>query len=119
MRQHGFGEAELGRAKASMLARYERAYNERDKSESPGLADELVRHFLIAEGAPGIEVEVELVKRFLPAITAAETAAAAREFITEDNRVLISTAPEKPGLGPRQRPEGSLSLRAITTRSAL
>ena len=62
MRQHGFGEAELGRAKAGMLARYERAYNERDKSESAALADELVRHFLIAEAAPGIEVEVDLVQ---------------------------------------------------------
>jgi zinc protease len=100
VRQHGFGEAELGRAKASMMARYERLYNERDKSESPGLADELVRHFLVGEGAPGIEVEFELVKRFLPTITAAETAAVAREYITEQNRVVLSTAPEKSGLAP-------------------
>ncbi len=104
VRQHGFGEAELARAKASMMAGYERAYNERDKSESPNLADELVRHFLIAEGAPGIEVEVELVKRFLPTITAAETAAIAREYITEDNRVVLSTAPEKAGLTPVSEP---------------
>jgi zinc protease len=100
VRQHGFGEAELGRAKASMLAGYERAYNERDKSESPGLADELVRNFLIGEGAPGIEMEVELVKRFLPGITAAEIAALARQYITDENRVVISTAPEKAGLAP-------------------
>ena len=100
VRQHGFGEAELGRAKATMLAGYERAYNERDKSESPDLADELVRHFLVAEGAPGIEVEVDLVKKFLPTITAAETAAMARELITEENRVVLSTAPEKAGLTP-------------------
>ena len=100
VRQHGFGEAELSRAKAGMMARYERAYNERDKSESPDLADELVRHFLIAEGAPGIEVEVDLVRKFLPSITAAETAAIAREYITEENRVVLSTAPEKAGLKP-------------------
>jgi zinc protease len=100
VRQHGFGEAELGRAKASMLAGYERAYNERDKSRSESLADELVRHFLIAEGAPGIEFEFDMVKRFLPTITAAETAAVAREFITEENRVVLSTAPEKAGLAP-------------------
>ena len=91
VRQHGFGEAELGRAKAGMLARYERAYNERDKSESDGLADELVRHFLVAEAAPGIEMEVDLVKKFLPTITAAETATLAREFITDGNRVVIAT----------------------------
>ena len=100
VRQHGFGEAELARAKASMLAGYERAYNERDKSESPGLADELVRNFLIGEGAPGIEMEVELVKRFLPGITAAEAAAMARQYITDENRVVLSTAPEKAGLAP-------------------
>jgi zinc protease len=100
VRQHGFGEAELARAKAGMLANYERAYNERDKSESPGLADELVRHFLVGEGAPGIEFEFDMVKKFLPAITAAETAAVGREFITDNNRVVLSTAPEKPGLAP-------------------
>ena len=100
VRQHGFGEAELARAKASMLARYERSYNERDKAESPDLADELVRHFLVAEGAPGIEFEFDMVKKFLPTITAAETAAVGREFITENNRVVLSTAPEKAGLAP-------------------
>src|SRR6185295_1946015 len=90
----------LARAKASMLARYERSYNERDKAESPDLADELVRHFLVAEGAPGIEFEYDLVKKFLPTITAAETAAVGREFITEADRVVLSTAPEKAGLTP-------------------
>ena len=100
VRQHGFGEAELGRAKASMLARYERAYNERDNSESDGLADELVRNFLTAEAAPGIEVEVDLVRKFLPTITSTEVAALAREFITDENRVVIATAPEKPELKP-------------------
>jgi len=98
VRQHGFGEAELARAKASMLARYERLYNERDNTESAPLADELVRHFLIAEAAPGIEAEVELLKQFLPTITAGEVAALAREYVTEENRVVIATAPEKPEL---------------------
>ena len=83
-----------------MMAGYERAYNERDKAESPGLADELVRNFLIGEGAPGIEMEVELVKRFLPGITATEIAALARQYITEENRVVLSTAPEKAGVAP-------------------
>src|SRR5919201_1909094 len=42
VRQFGFGDAELERVKKATLASYERAYNERDKSESPGLASELV-----------------------------------------------------------------------------
>jgi zinc protease len=96
--QHGFGDAELDRAKRGMLARYERAYNERDKAESGPFASELIRHFLVAEAAPGIEAEVDLVRRFLPTITAQETAALAREIITEDNRVVLATAPERSGL---------------------
>jgi len=111
VRQHGFGEAELGRAKASMLARYERLYNERDNSESGDLADELVRHFLVAEAAPGIEMEVDLVKKFLPTITAAETATLAREFITDGNRVVIASAPEKAGVAKVSETALSDSLR--------
>jgi zinc protease len=117
VRQHGFGEAELGRAKASMLARYERAYNERDNSESGPLADELVRNFLTAEAAPGIEVEVDLVRKFLPTITAAEVATLAREFITDENRVVIATAPEKPELKPVSETALSNALRTGLTAS--
>ena len=117
VRQHGFGEAELGRAKASMLARYERAYNERDNAESGPLADELVRNFLIAEAAPGIEVEVDLVRKFLPTITAAEVAALARAMIADENRVVIATAPEKPELKPVTETALATALRGGLTAS--
>jgi zinc protease len=96
--QHGFGEAELDRAKRGTLARYERAFNERDKAESGPLAAELVRHFLNNEAAPGLEAEVALVRRLLPTITAAETAALAKEMVTEENRVVLATAPARDGL---------------------
>ncbi|HEY1305003.1 MAG TPA: insulinase family protein [Vicinamibacterales bacterium] len=98
VRQHGFGEAELDRAKRNQLAGYERAYNERDKSQSEPLTSELVRHYLQGEAAPGIALEVQLARRFLSTITAAETAAIVREFVTDANRVVIATAPEKAGL---------------------
>jgi zinc protease len=98
VQQHGFGEAELDRAKRSLLAAYERAYNERNTSESSGYATELVRHFLADEAVPGIERELELVKRFLPAITTVEAAGLARELLPATNRVVIATAPRKTGL---------------------
>jgi len=100
VRQFGFGEAELERVKKSTVAAYERAYNERDKSESPGLASELVSLFLNDVPAPGIAVEYELAKRFVPTITTTETAALARELVTETNRVVIVVAPEKKGVTP-------------------
>lgn len=97
VRQHGFGEAELDRARRATLASFERAYNERDTSESEGFASELLRHYLTEEAAPGIERELELARRFLSTITAAETGALARELVTDDNRVVLASAPEKPG----------------------
>ena len=100
VRQFGFGDAELERVKKGTLASYERAYNERDKSESPGLASELVALFLNDVPASGIATEYELAKRFVPTITTTETAALARELVTDTNRVVIVVAPEKKGVTP-------------------
>src|ERR1044072_172574 len=93
--QFGVADAELDRVKKATLASYERAYNERDKSESPGLASELVSLFLNDVPAPGIALEFALAKRFVPTITTTETAALARELVTDTNRVVISVSPEK------------------------
>lgn len=98
LRQHGFGEAELDRAKRDVVATYERAYNERDKSQSGGHASELLRHFLTGEAAPGIAAEMELMRRLLPPITVAELNALVREFLGDDNRVILASTPEKEGV---------------------
>ena len=98
VRQHGFGEAELDRAKRSAIATYERAYNERSTTESDGYASELLRNYLSGEAAPGIEIELNLVRQFLPTITAEEIGALARELFSDRNRVVIATSPEKAGL---------------------
>jgi zinc protease len=100
VRQHGFGEAELDRAKQDMLASYERAYNERDKSQSDGYADELVRLFLNDEASPGIAAERDMARQFIPTITAAEAGALGRSLATETNRVVLAMAPQKAGLAP-------------------
>ena len=99
VRQLGFGEAELERARKVMLAGYERAYNERDKAESGGLVNELVSLFLEGEPAPGIEVEYQLAQRFVPTITAAEAKAVVEKWTpAEGNKVILTVAPEKEGL---------------------
>jgi zinc protease len=98
VRQHGFGEAELDRARRSALASYERAYNERNTTESSGYASELLRHYLSEEAAPGIEIELGLVREFLPTISAREIGTLAGEIFSDRNRVVISSTPEKTGL---------------------
>ena len=100
VRQHGFGAAELERAKAATLATYERAFNERSTSESSGYASELLRHFLVDEPAPGIEAELAIVREYLPTITVDDAAAFAREMLPEANRVVIATSPDKAGVTP-------------------
>ncbi len=72
IKKFGFTAAELERAKASVMANYEKMYNERDKTESRIRVEELVRHFLTNEPAPGIAWEYNLVKNNLPQITLAE-----------------------------------------------
>lgn len=93
----GVATPELDRARLSLLAGYERAYNERNTAESPTLANELVRHFLQDEPAPGIAYEFELAKRFVPAVTAEEVTTLLQRLIRDDNRVVLGVAPAAPG----------------------
>ncbi len=71
-KEFGFTEAELKRAKASLLAGYEKEFNERDKTESAQLTQELIRHFLTNEPVPGIEWEFAFTQQVLPGITLRE-----------------------------------------------
>ncbi|MGH9174686.1 MAG: M16 family metallopeptidase, partial [Vicinamibacterales bacterium] len=95
MQQFGFGADELDRARAALLASFERAYKERDTSENPGYANEYVRAFLEREPIPGIEFEYKIASTFLPTITLAEVMAETRKLIHDDNRVVVVVAPEK------------------------
>ncbi len=98
VQQFGFSAAELDRAKRGLLAGYERAYNDRTTAESPSLANELVRHFLQGEPAPGIAYEFQLAQRFVPAVTLDEVTALMKGLIRDDSRVVLGTAPAKPGV---------------------
>ncbi len=72
VKQFGFTQSELDRAKAMMMASYEKNYNERDKTESKTRVEELVRHFLTAEPVPGTEWEYNYAKSTLPGISLAD-----------------------------------------------
>ncbi|MDP2320175.1 MAG: insulinase family protein [Acidobacteriota bacterium] len=114
MQQFGFSDEELNRARAGLLAGYERAFKERDTAENPGLANEYVRHFLEQEPIPGIEFEYQIASTYLPTVTAAEVSALAKGLITDENRVVLGVAPEKKDTPPPS-PE---MLRAAIARAA-
>ncbi len=100
VREHGFNQSELDRNKREMAAYYEQAFNERDKSESGGFADEYVRHFLEGEPAPGIDYEYRLVQSVLPGISLQEVTTLARSRLSDQSRVVLAVQPEKPNLPP-------------------
>ncbi|MBK8143943.1 MAG: insulinase family protein [Bacteroidetes bacterium] len=72
IKKFGFTQAELDRAKSSVMAGYEKSYNERDKTESSARVNELVRHFLTNEPVPGIAWEYNLIKAKMKDINLAE-----------------------------------------------
>src|SRR5262249_53432006 len=98
VKEHGFGAAELDRAKKWTLAGYERAYSERDKSESGSYAQEDINYFLQNEPTPGIEYEYQLGKALIPSITAADVNAAARTLMGAPSQVVLAVSPQKPNL---------------------
>ncbi|MDR0763477.1 MAG: insulinase family protein [Bacteroidales bacterium] len=96
--KYGFLESELSRAKESMLKRYETMAKEADKTNSDAYAREYTRNFLKGEAMPGIAYEYEMVKQLLPTVSLADVSKAAQDGITENNCVVIITAPEKEGV---------------------
>jgi zinc protease len=98
VKRHGFTAAELERAKKNTLSNYEKAYNNRDKTESENYVQEYINHFLEQEPTPGIEKEFEYVKSILPGITIEELNGITRRFKDEKNKFVFVMGPDpKPG----------------------
>jgi zinc protease len=96
--QFGFTASELDRAKKNLINRYESQYNEREKTPSARLVSEYVQNFLEEEPVPGIAFEYEFVKKILPTIQLAEINPLTKIFVTDENRVITITLPEKTGV---------------------
>jgi zinc protease len=94
----GFTESELEREKANILRGMERVWADRANRTSGSYAGEYTRAFLEDESIPGIEYEWELYQRFLPGITLDEVNRLAEDWLTDDNRVVLLTGPEKDGV---------------------
>ncbi|MEP6468010.1 MAG: insulinase family protein, partial [Parafilimonas sp.] len=77
VKQYGFTDAELDRAKKRQLSFIEQSYNNRDKNESANYVQEYIDNFLTQEPSPGITVEYNLNNTLLPAINLNEVNALA------------------------------------------
>jgi zinc protease len=98
MKQHGFTTTELERQKVQSMRTIEQAYDERNKTESRTIIDEYLRNFLDDEPIPGIGTELQLFKQYLPTITLDEVNRRAAERMTDGNKVITLSLPQKEGV---------------------
>jgi zinc protease len=99
MKRYGVTAAERERAAAERSRAMEVALSQKDRTDSAGLANELVRRAVTGESVLGIEAETALTKETLASLTDAELAEAARTFM-DGSRIVAAILPEKDGLVP-------------------
>ena len=100
VRRHGFTEGELERQKLETLRGYQRAFAERENTDSGSFAREYVANYLEDEPIPGIEYEYDIAQRYVPTITLDEVNEMADDLLQEENRAVFVQMPEKEGLTP-------------------
>ncbi len=97
MKQYGFSQTELDRAKANLLANYEKSYNERDKRKNNSYVGEYTRNFLEAEPIPSMEWEYSYAKKAIAGeITLEAVNKVAQSYVTPENMIVDISAPQKP-----------------------
>lgn len=89
IRNSGFTQTELDRAKYSLTASFRAALAERDKIPSSQYVQEYTRYILDGESSPGIIAESKLVNEFVPGITLEDLKSYARQYISDQNRDII------------------------------
>ena len=112
VRRFGFTESELERNRKALLRAYERTWVEREARASGSFAAEYSRAFLEGEPIPGIGVEVELARRYVPAITLDEINALADRRTGDANRVILVSGPESAADAATVRGRAARRLRA-------
>lgn len=94
IRQHGYTEGELGRAKENLLAGYEAAYKERNKTRNSSYVQEYIDNFVKGSSIPGIEAEMGLAQFLLQTIKLDDVNAMAKQLMPGKDLMLFIEAPE-------------------------
>ncbi len=95
IKRFGFTETELAREKTQVLRQIQKAYDEKEKTESRSFVREYVSNYLRGEPIPGIAAELEMHKALLPGISLKEMNQLAPLCMRDINRVVSVQAPEK------------------------
>jgi zinc protease len=98
LRRYGFTEGELERARVSYLRRLESRAEEVDKTPSRRWSFQYVQNFLYDQPIPGPDNMLQLARQLAPGLTADEVTRAVVDLMTDENRVVLISGPEKEGL---------------------
>lgn len=116
VKRFGFTEPELERAKKNILAAYERAFNDRNKTESSAFVEEYIKNFLEQEPIPGITAEYDIVKQVVPAITLSDVNKVADKIKGNQNIFAYITGPDN-GTVKLPTPENLLNTIALAEKT--
>ncbi|CAM1349147.1 M16 family metallopeptidase [Tenacibaculum crassostreae] len=95
VKRYGFQQGELDRAKMNVSARMDKAFKDKDKRESNRIIGQYVNNFLEQEPIPGIEWEHKAHQMLLPTVTLEEVNKLIKNYLHDDNRVVVITGPKK------------------------
>ena len=113
VKRFGFLQSELDRAKKDTQRGIEQAYAERDKTNSSVYTSAYVSSFLQNQATTSIQYDRDEITKLLPGITLAEVNKLAGEWMTDKNRVLVTTSPDKQAIVSPSRGELMLSFDAV------
>ena len=94
VRDFGFTEGELKRAKMQLIRRLEDQYKKQDKRNNDSYAMEIKDHYLVNDPVPGINYELDFVKKVIPSVSLDEVNALSKHFFTDDNVLITVSGPE-------------------------
>ena len=95
VKRYGFQAGELNRAKKNVIARMEKAFNDKDKRESNRIIGQYINNFLEQEPIPGVAWEYKATMNLLNTIQLEEVNGLIKNFLHDDNRVIVITGPKK------------------------
>ena len=96
--RNGFTASEYERAKADIIASYERAYNMRDKVKSSQYCSEYVQNFVNGEPIISLEDNLALIQQIAPAIPVEIVNQIVSSLVGEGNLAVACMLPEKEGV---------------------
>ncbi|MDR2742659.1 MAG: insulinase family protein [Treponema sp.] len=92
--RYGFTDAEIDRAKRTLISNFMQRVSEKDRQPSNLFVYSFVSHFLQDQNTADVEWELDAITRMFPVINAREIAAAAKNYFAFNDITMFLTIPE-------------------------